>query len=142
MTISALLRGKPKVVTIEPSASIAELVGLLAQFKIGCVVVSASGGQVDGIVSERDVVAALGSTTADLLAKPVSAIMTRDVLTVGSEATFDDLMRLMTDNRIRHIPIVDGGSLIGIVSIGDVVKQRIDALEAERGALVDYISGR
>ena len=105
-------------------------------------VVSASGGQVDGIVSERDVVAALGSTTADLLAKPVSAIMTRDVLTVGSEATFDDLMRLMTDNRIRHIPIVDGGSLIGIVSIGDVVKQRIDALEAERGALVDYISGR
>ncbi len=142
MSISALLSSKAKVVTIEPTASVADLVGLLTQFKIGCVVVSGSGGQVDGIVSERDVVTALGGTLVDLLTKPVSAIMTSDVLTVGSEATFEDLMRLMTDNRIRHIPIVDDGVLIGIVSIGDIVKQRIDALEVERGALVDYISGR
>jgi CBS domain-containing protein len=105
------------------------------------VVVSGDGTSVDGIVSERDVVRALADRGHAILSEPVSTIYTADVLTVDPAAQLEDLMRIMTDRRVRHLPVVTDGVLRGIVSIGDVVKNRIDELETERSALTNYISG-
>jgi len=140
MTVSTLIAGRGPVVTVDGNKSVGELVALLAEHRIGAVVVSEDGSRVDGIVSERDVVRAL-STRPDLLAAPISSIMTAQVLSVAPDATFEDLMRLMTDRRVRHVPVLADGKLMGIVSIGDVVKHRIEALETEHDALVGYITG-
>jgi CBS domain-containing protein len=140
MTISALLTREGGVVTIPATSSIADLVELLGSHRIGAVIVSPDGKSVSGIVSERDVVKALRTQSSGLLSQPVSSIMTEHVLTVGPDATFEDLMRIMTERRVRHIPVVDNGQLVGIVSIGDVVKHRIESLETEKNTLIDYIT--
>lgn len=140
MTIAALIARRGPVVTIDPGQTVRSLLDLLAEKGIGCAVVSPDGEHVAGIVSERDVVRQLASSGAGLLASKVSDIMTTDVLTVDTEASYESLMRLMTDNRVRHIPVVTDGRLVGLVSIGDVVKERIDSLEDERAALVSYIT--
>jgi CBS domain-containing protein len=141
MRISEVLRHKGNVVTtIAPQASVQELLDTLAEHNIGAVIVSADGASIDGIVSERDVVRRLHEDGAALLGQPVLTIMTTDVHTCTLDTHIDDLMRLMTQQRIRHVPIVSDGRLAGIVSIGDVVKNRIDELEYERKHLVDYIS--
>ncbi|MFV0463280.1 MAG: CBS domain-containing protein [Nostocoides sp.] len=127
------------VVTIAGDASVKELLDLLAQYKIGAVVVSGGDRSVDGIVSERDVVRHLQSTGASVLEKPVSTIMTTDVRTCAPEAELGELEQTMTDHRIRHVPVVQEGKLFAIVSIGDVVKNRIATLQAERDQLVEYI---
>jgi CBS domain-containing protein len=119
---------------------VAELVRTLADRKVGALLVRTPKGQIAGIVSERDIVRALGSRET-VLQDPVSSIMTTDVVTVSHDADVSDLMRLMTDQRVRHVPVVDeGNELVGVVSIGDVVKNRMDELEAERSALMDYIT--
>jgi CBS domain-containing protein len=139
--IQDILRGKgTEVVTISPEATVTELLALLAEHNVGALVVSADGSSVAGIVSERDVVRLMNGTP-DAKDVRVSAIMTSPVHTCGPDDHIDSLMRLMTDRRIRHVPVVVDGALSGIVSIGDVVKSRIGELEFEREQLSDYISG-
>lgn len=141
MQLSTILASKGGyVATVQPDATVAELVALLAEHRIGALVVSADGRTIAGIVSERDVVRALnhGSET---LGRSVASIMTTQVFTAPPDAHVDDLMQLMTDKRIRHIPITDAaGLLTGIVSIGDIVKSRLGELEDERQALLEYIT--
>ena len=143
MKVSDVLRGKDgnEVVTVRPDDTVSRLLDVLAHHGIGAVVVSQDGKTPSGIVSERDVARALARRGAAVLSEPVTAIGTADVQTVEPDATLDDLMRLMTERRIRHLPVVRGGQLCGIVSIGDVVKNRIDELETERRALTHYIAG-
>ena len=128
------------VVTVSPDAPVRGLVALLAEHGVGALVVSRDGATVDGIVSERDVVRRLGRD-ADVLDAPTSAIMTpaADVRTCAQADTVDDLMRLMTEHRVRHVPVLEDDRLVGIVSIGDVVKHRIDELQFERDQLDSYV---
>jgi CBS domain-containing protein len=138
--ISQVLRHKSReVATIDGSESVRAALGLLAEKGIGALVVSADGRRIDGILSERDVARGLNTRGAGLLAEPVSSVMTAQVRTCHPGASVHDLARTMTDHRIRHVPVVEDGALIGIVSIGDVVKARLDELEDERKQLVDYI---
>jgi len=142
--VSDLIKRKGSAVTsAPPETTVATLLDLLAEHRIGAVVVSAGGG-VDGIVSERDVVRALRTAGPALLDAPISTVMTADVVVSAPGDTVEDMMRLMTERRIRHVPVVtDGGRMAGIISIGDVVKSRIDELEADRDQLIGYIqSGR
>lgn len=128
------------VVTIHPGATVAELVALLARHNIGAVVVSTDDSGVDGIVSERDVVRALGRSSGAVNER-VDAIMTATVRTCGHGDELTGLMQQMTDHRIRHLPVVEDGRLSGIVSIGDVVKARIAELEFEHQQMANYIAG-
>jgi CBS domain-containing protein len=138
--IRQVLRGKgSSVATVPASADIRTALSLLAEHGVGALVVSGDGRTVEGIVSERDVVRALHERGAGLLADPVSSVMTADVHTCVPGAGVEELARTMTGRRVRHVPVVDGGVLVGIVSIGDVVKARLDQLEEERAQLVDYI---
>jgi Predicted signal-transduction protein containing cAMP-binding and CBS domains len=139
MRISDVLSSKPsdQVVTIPPDATVRDLLALLARHNIGAVVVSADGETVDGIVSERDVVRRLHEDES-VLDGVVSAIMTSDVRTCELHTPVDDLRVMMTERRIRHVPVVSEGRLIGIISIGDV-KHRIDQLEFERDQLDSYV---
>ena len=139
MRISDVVRDKQGVVTISSGASVKELLALLSEHRIGAVVVSDDGEGVHGIVSERDVVRHLHSGGAAILDGSVGAIMTREVRTAEPGGELGDLERLMTEHRIRHVPIVSDGKLAAIVSIGDVVKRRIDSLQAERDQLEAYI---
>jgi CBS domain-containing protein len=143
MLIVTVLRSKGDfVATIPPTATVRELLDTLAEHRIGAAVVTTEGA-IAGIVSERDVVRHLSSAGGALLDRPVSTIMTADVVTCRREAAVEDLARTMTERRIRHVPVVDDdGALIGIVSIGDVVKSRISELESERDDLVGYIGAR
>jgi CBS domain-containing protein len=141
MRTSDLLRTKGvDVITVAPDSPVRQLVSLLTEHRIGAVVVSSDGSSVDGIVSERDIVRALAERGADVLDDSVTAICTTDVHTANLETRVDELMRLMTEQRVRHVPVIVDGSLHGIVSIGDVVKSRMLELESEREALSDYIA--
>jgi CBS domain-containing protein len=142
MRISDVLRGKgTQVVTVTPDSKVRHLVAVLAEYRIGAVVVSRDGTTVDGIASERDIVQALARRGAAVMSEPVTAIYTAEVHTVAPQTSIEEVMRLMTVRRVRHAPVVADGSLRGIVSIGDVVKTRIDELETERTALTGYITG-
>ena len=112
-----------------------------AEHRIGAVVVSHDGTTVDGIASERDIVQALAGRGAAVMSEPVTAICTAEVHTVTPQTPIEEVMRMMTDRKVRHVPVVAGGSWQGIVSIGDVVKIRLGELETERTALTDYITG-
>ncbi|HAM01101.1 MAG TPA: histidine kinase [Acidimicrobiaceae bacterium] len=143
MHISSLLSEKgSSVVTITADATVAEAVDELEKHRIGAIVVSGDGTHIDGILSERDVVRALGHIGAELLDRPVRTIMTAVVVTASPDDEVDSLMATMTDHRVRHVPIVTDGTLRGIVSIGDVVKSRIGELEKDRKELVEYINAR
>jgi CBS domain-containing protein len=130
---------------VASDATVADAVALLRQHNVGALIVTAAGDgrPVAGILSERDIVRALGASgpeASDPLTAPVSSLMSTDVTTCTSGDTVDHLMRVMTVRRIRHIPVVDADRLAGIVSIGDVVKSRIDELETEASTLHDYLS--
>lgn len=140
MRISDVLQTKgDAVVTTSPDATVRDLVALLAEHNIGAVVVSTSDETVAGIVSERDIVRGLVDGV-EVLDAPVSQIMTTQVHTADPHESVHDLMRLMSEHRVRHVPVVVGGVLHGIVSIGDVVKSRIGELEFERDQLSSYVS--
>jgi CBS domain-containing protein len=142
MRISDVLRRKGDlVVTIEPHDTVRALLDALAQYKVGALVVTGDGGAVEGIVSERDVVRHLQKRGPSVLDEPVSAIMTTPVHTAPPETTLEELMVLMTEQRFRHVPVVVDGKLRGIISIGDVVKHRIEELQSERDQLTAYITG-
>ena len=142
MRISDVLRAKgAQVITITPDTTVRRLLAILAEHRIGAVVVSADGTSVDGIVSERDIVRALARRGAAVLSEQVTAIYTAEVHTVTPATELEDVERMMTERRVRHAPVVVDGGLLGIVSIGDVVKNRIDELETERTHLTDYITG-
>jgi len=128
------------VATIRPGASVTEVVAVLAEHHVGALVVSGDGRRIDGIVSERDVVRALNSLGADLLGTAVRDIMTANVHTCIPTDEVRSLAAIMTDKRFRHMPVAVDGVLSGIVTIGDVVKSRVDELETEHDQLVGYIS--
>ncbi len=140
MRINDVLRGKPsqKVVTIAPDARVRDLVALLAEHKVGALIVSSNGDTVEGIVSERDVVRSLHRDEATLDG-PVADIMTTTVQTCEGTALVTELMQVMTEHRVRHVPVLTNGRLTGIISIGDVVKHRIGELEFERDQLDHYV---
>ncbi|MEJ3655740.1 CBS domain-containing protein [Actinomycetes bacterium KLBMP 9759] len=141
MRIADVLRNKGSdVATVEPSATVAELIGVLATHNVGALPVVAEGKLI-GIVSERDIVRRLHAGGAELLGAMVSDIMTAEVTTCGPGDDVADLAKVMTAGRFRHLPVVVDGELAGIVSIGDLVKARIDLLESEREQLQSYIAG-
>ena len=142
MRVTEVLKLKGgEVVTISPERSVRELLASLAEHRIGALVVSADDATVDGIVSERDIVRALHAGGDAILDGPVSAIMTADVHTCSPADNVDQLTTVMTERRIRHLPVLVDGRLIGIVSIGDVVKHRIAEVQDERDQLTAYIQG-
>ncbi|MEO3788087.1 CBS domain-containing protein [Actinocorallia sp. B10E7] len=142
MRIADILRVKgDPVVTLPPEATVRDLLGALAGHNIGAVVVSSDGAAIEGIASERDVVRHLHERGAGLLDAPVSTIMTSPVRTCAPGDSVEGLRKIMTEHRIRHLPVLAEGGLAGIVSIGDVVKSAIDQLETEREQLVGYIHG-
>ncbi|GAB6984133.1 CBS domain-containing protein [Nocardioides pyridinolyticus] len=140
MRIGDVLQAKPsrEVVTIAPDAGVRELLALLAEHNVGALIVSSDGESVDGIVSERDVVRHLHHD-GTVVNNNVRAIMTAVVETCDQDTPLDDLMTIMTKRRIRHVPVVHEGRLVGIISIGDVVKHRIGQLEFERDQLDNYV---
>ena len=140
MTISIILASKGReVVTIAPSASLASAVGLLVEKRIGAVLILGADRRVVGILSERDVVRALAERGAGALEEPVSQAMTRKVSTCNENESVFNIMERMTEGRSRHVPVVDQGELVGIVSIGDVVKHRLHEMERDSTAMHDYI---
>ncbi len=140
MTVLRILQAKGRdVVTVAPHRTLAEAAALLAQRRIGTVVVAGADGALAGILSERDIVRALAQDGADALDHPVSRHMTAKVVTCRESATVDEVMHVMTNGKFRHVPVMEGGRLVGIVSIGDVVKRKIAEVEAETRAMRDYI---
>lgn len=140
MTVSMILAGKGRdVVTIEPSATLADAVKLLAERRIGAVVILGADRRVVGILSERDIVRAVAENGRDALDGPVSAAMTRKVSTCHERETISAIMERMTIGKFRHVPVVDRDRLVGIVSIGDVVKHRLGEVERDSAAMRDYI---
>lgn len=141
MRIADVLRNKGgAVATIKPDATITELLAGLAERNIGAMVVVGANGGLEGIVSERDVVRQLHAQGPGVLDRPVSKIMTSVIATCTKTDSIDAISALMTENRVRHVPVLENDKLIGIVSIGDVVKNRIDELEAEHAQLQSYIT--
>jgi CBS domain-containing protein len=140
MKIAALISGK-KVETISSSASVHDLVNSLNTHHVGALVVSPDGKKIEGIVSERDVVRAMPGKMDQLIGMRVRDLMTVEVITCTQNSTVAELMTVMTERRIRHIPVLsESGELLSIVSIGDVVKAHITELENERKALADYVN--
>jgi len=140
MKVSSIIKGK-RVETISASASIHDLVNSLNTHHIGALVVSSDGKRIDGIVSERDVVRAMPGKLDQLIGMHVRDIMTVDVHTCTPDSTIAELMKMMTELRIRHVPVVESdGTLISLVSIGDVVKNYVSELDSERQALSDYVA--
>ena len=144
MNVEGILRAKgARVVTIRPDATVAELARGLRDERIGAMVVSEDGSHVDGIVSERDIVHALATTGAVAINARVADIMTTPVMTCAPTDSVKSLMELMTRHRIRHLPVVDQGVVTGIVSIGDVVKNRLDEMSTETSVLREaYLGAR
>lgn len=140
MTVKAILfRKGSSVVTMEPAATLAAAIGTLAQHRIGALVVLGADRRVIGILSERDIVRTFAEFGADALTKRLAQVMTREVVTCNETETAVSLMERMTNGKFRHIPVVERGQLVGIVSIGDIVKHRLGELEQESTALRDYI---
>jgi CBS domain-containing protein len=141
MRISDVIRAKGNaVVTVPPDMDVRALLAVLAEHRIGAVVVSTDGASVDGIVSERDIVRALADRGATVISEPVSEIMTSEVQTCTPQTPVVELMSVMTHGRFRHVPVVVNDQLVAIVSIGDIVKNRVGELEIERDSLTSYIT--
>ena len=128
-----------EVSTVAPEATVRDALATLAEANVGALVVSPDGAALAGIISERDIVRRLAADGPDLLDQPVSTLMQREVHTCTGSDNVDQLMHLMSEHRIRHLPVVADDALVGIISIGDVVKTRVDELVSEKDQLVDYI---
>jgi CBS domain-containing protein len=140
MIVKNILAGKrDNVVTIEPTANLTAAVKLLAERRIGAVVILGADHRIVGILSERDIVRVLAERGPTVMDEPVGQVMTRDVKTCSEDDTIEDLMSRMTTGKFRHMPVAKQGKLVGIVSIGDVVKNRVEEIEHESVALREYI---
>lgn len=143
MRIRKLLDSKGhEVVTVRPDQTIREVLASLDEHRIGALVVSEDGRRPDGIISERDIVRQLHAQGSSVIDGTAADIMVSEVLTASPDDEVESLMAVMTTNRIRHVPVVSDGGLVGIVSIGDVVKHRVDSLQDDNRALHDYINAR
>ena len=141
MHVETILQAKGSLVyTLPETASLADAVSLLNTHNIGALVVTGAGDEVAGILSERDIVRQLGKEAAISMVQPVSAIMTRSAVTCGRDTEIAEIMDLMTEHRVRHIPVMEGRQLVGIISIGDVVKAKIEEIEQDAEALREYIA--
>jgi CBS domain-containing protein len=141
MTVANILAAKGRdVVTIEPSASLAAATRLLAEKRIGAVLVLGADRHIIGILSERDIVRAIAERGADVLGEPLSVAMTRKVSTCNEADMVLNVMERMSAGKFRHMPVIDQGRPVGMISIGDVVKYRLEALERDSAAMRDYIS--
>jgi CBS domain-containing protein len=143
MLVQQILRSKADtgVITIAPDARISDAVRMLSERRIGSLVVSTDGRRAVGIISERDVVRGLGQRGADCLGEAVDTLMTRSIVTCTREDSDERVLATMTEGRFRHLPVVEGGELLGLISIGDVVKARLSELAMERDALEGMIKG-
>ncbi len=140
MTVSVIVANKGReVVSIEPNASLADAVRLLAQKRIGAAVILGADRRLAGIISERDIVRVLAERGAAVLDEPVSRTMTRKVESCSENETVAQIMERMTQGKFRHMPVVDQGQVVGVVSIGDIVKHRLHEMERESTAMRDYI---
>lgn len=142
MLVSQILRSKaPGVITIVPEASLREAAELLADRRVGALIVSPDGKKVAGIISERDLVRELGKRGTECLDDSVQKVMTRQIYGCKPEDQADQVLRIMTDRRFRHMPVMQGDEMIGVISIGDVVAARLKELETEKDALTGMIMG-
>jgi CBS domain-containing protein len=140
MTVKGILSRKgSSVVTLEPNASLAVAIKLLAERRIGALVITGADHRIVGILSERDIVRTLADRGPAALGEPLAEVMTRKVVTCSDNETVCEIMERMTSGKFRHIPVVEQGRLVGIVSIGDIVKSRVEEMEKESAALQDYI---
>jgi len=141
MNVATILKAKGRsVTTARPDQSLSEVASKLSSRKIGAVVVVGESGTVTGIVSERDVIRAIAERGAAALDMQVSRFMTRDVVTCSETSLVDEMMEMMTSGRFRHLPVVEDGALVGIVSIGDVVKNHVATVEMEVSAMRSYLA--
>lgn len=143
MLVQHILKDKPdgRVITVAPDMSVAEAVEILSANRIGALIVSRDGLHVAGILSERDVVRELGKHGPDCLAQPVARMMTATIVGCAREDSVDEVMRKMTEGRFRHMPVMQGSEMVGLISIGDVVKARLQELAMEKDALEGMIKG-
>ncbi len=142
MNVADVLKTKPAdVISTDADTSISDIAKLLAEKRVGAAVVTGSDGALVGIISERDIVRGLAEQGADLLTSPVSTLMTTEVETCSPGDSVEELMQRMTAGRFRHFPVMEGGKLAAVISIGDLVKSRLGELEYETSALKQYISG-
>lgn len=140
MNVKTILAAKGgDVISIEPTADLAAAAHLLSKHRIGAVVICGAGGRLSGILSERDIVRAVAEHGAAALNVPVGQVMTRNVITCGENDSISELMERMTVGKFRHMPVVKGERLIGVISIGDVVKSRVQEIESDAAAMRDYI---
>jgi CBS domain-containing protein len=144
MDVKAILAAKSRnlggdIISIEPTADLTAAARLLGARRIGAVIIRGAGGRLAGILSERDIVRAISERGAEALTLPVGQVMTRNVATCGEDDTVATIMERMTEGKFRHMPVLAKGELIGLVSIGDVVKQRVEEVEQESEAMRDYI---
>ncbi len=141
MNVATILKAKGQAVsTARPDASLLDIAAKLAAKKIGAIVVVGDNGHVAGIISERDIIRAIAARGADALSAPISEVMTRDIVSCRENTTLDDIMSTMTQGRFRHLPVIEDGALVGIVSIGDVVKNHIAEVELEVTAMRSYLA--
>lgn len=143
MLVHQILKAKPNtgVLTVSPNASVADAAQILADKRIGTVVISEDGKTALGILSERDIVRELARSGGGCLSQPVADYMTRDLVTCTAQSSTDDVLQKMTDGRFRHMPVIDGDALIGLISLGDVVKAQLQHLAMEKDALEGMIMG-
>ena len=141
MTIAHILHGKPnRLISVAPDESLQQAAEVLTRERIGALLVLKPNGDAAGIISERDIVRAVGLKGAEVLSRPVAELMTKDVICCSLEDTPDQAMALMTQRRFRHLPVRQGGKIVAMISIGDVVKQKVEEAEAESQSLREYIA--
>jgi CBS domain-containing protein len=141
MNVASILKAKGRAVTTaRPDATVLDVASKLAAKKIGAIVVVGDQGHVVGIVSERDVIRSIAERGATALERPVSEIMTRNVITCHETSSVEELMSIMTQGRFRHLPVLDDGALVGIISIGDVVKNHVAEVQMEVSAMRGYLA--
>ena len=141
MTIAHIVHGKPhRLISVAPDESLQQAAEILTRERIGALLVLKPNGDIAGIISERDIVRAVGLQGIDVLGRPVAELMTKEVTCCAPEDEIDEAMALMTQRRFRHLPVRQGGKIVAMISIGDVVKQKVEEAEAESQSLREYIA--
>ncbi len=141
MTIANIIHGKPhRLISVAPDESLQHAAEVLTRERIGALLVLKPNGDIAGIISERDIIRAVGVNGADVLARPVAELMTKEVTCCAPEDTPDQVMAIMTARRFRHVPVRQGGKIVAMISIGDVVKMKVEEAEAESQAMREYIA--